>query len=250
MTKKISTNYIIVVLALALQTLVYSCGQSNQNRIDEKSSNIEKGDTLAAKQIKQEKEEQLIYKTVNINGQKWMAENLKVDKFRNGEIIPEAKTLDEWNKFYKRQQPAWCYYNGDKNFGEPLGKIYNFFAVIDPRILAPVGYDIPTSGDWNDLSDFLEHNSKQIRSKSNWKDEPMTTSQIEGNGTDDFGMSVHPFGSCNSAYFCSGFGTGTSFWCKASPNGKPMSVGINHWDEIKVSTSFESSGCYIRCIQY
>ena len=38
----------------------------------------------------------IIDKTVSIGNQIWMAENLNVDKFRNGDLIPEAKTNSEW----------------------------------------------------------------------------------------------------------------------------------------------------------
>lgn len=50
------------------------------------------------------------YKTVVIGSQTWMAENLNVSTFRNGDIIPEAKTHEEWEKAITEKKPAWCYY--------------------------------------------------------------------------------------------------------------------------------------------
>jgi uncharacterized protein (TIGR02145 family) len=50
------------------------------------------------------------YKTVVIGSQTWMAENLNVSTFRNGEVIPEAKTAEEWKRAGENKQPAWCYY--------------------------------------------------------------------------------------------------------------------------------------------
>ena len=35
---------------------------------------------------------------VKIGRQIWMAENLNVDKFRNGDPIPHSKTPEEWKK--------------------------------------------------------------------------------------------------------------------------------------------------------
>ena len=43
-----------------------------------------------------------IYKTVVIGNQTWMAENLNVDRFRNGDLIPEAKSNEEWDEMMKK----------------------------------------------------------------------------------------------------------------------------------------------------
>jgi uncharacterized protein (TIGR02145 family) len=96
-----------------------------------------------------------VYKTVVIGTQTWMAENLNVSTFRNGDPIPEAKTADEWIKAGKNKQPAWCYYDNDTANGAKYGKLYNWYAVNDSRGLAPVGYHIPSKVEWIKLTDFL-----------------------------------------------------------------------------------------------
>ena len=52
-------------------------------------------------------------KEVEIGKQIWMAENLNVDKFRNGDSIPQAITDEEWVIAANNEKPAWCYYNND-----------------------------------------------------------------------------------------------------------------------------------------
>jgi uncharacterized protein (TIGR02145 family) len=84
-----------------------------------------------------------------------MSENLNADKFRNGEPIPEAKTSDEWEAAGKNRQPAWCYYENDQENETPYGKLYNWYAVNDPRGLAPEGWRIPADAEWNRLINFL-----------------------------------------------------------------------------------------------
>jgi hypothetical protein len=42
-----------------------------------------------------------------------MSQNLAVETFQNGDIIPEAKSNEEWEKAYKAGKPAWCFYNND-----------------------------------------------------------------------------------------------------------------------------------------
>lgn len=90
--------------------------------------------------------------TVTIGNQIWMAKNLDVSTYRNGDIIPEVKDANEWVKLTKG---AWCYYNNDPENGKIYGKLYNWYAVNDPRGLAPIGYHIPYDFEWTALTDKL-----------------------------------------------------------------------------------------------
>ena len=91
------------------------------------------------------------FKTVKIGDQVWMAENLNVDKFRNGDSIPHAKIDKEWEEAGKNGQPAWCYYENNPANGKIYGKLYNWYAVTDSRGLAPEGWRIPVDEDWEKL---------------------------------------------------------------------------------------------------
>jgi uncharacterized protein (TIGR02145 family) len=90
-----------------------------------------------------------VYKTVVIGSNTWMAENLNVSTFRNGDPIYEAKTNEDWEKAAKEGKPAWCYYNNDHLNGKEFGKLYNYFALIDSRGLSPEGWHIPSRGEWD-----------------------------------------------------------------------------------------------------
>lgn len=92
------------------------------------------------------------YRSVTIGSQEWMAENLSVSTFRNGDTIPEARTSKEWLSAYKSESPAWCYYNNDPKNDEKYGRLYNWYAVNDPRGLAPSGWHIPTDAEWQMLT--------------------------------------------------------------------------------------------------
>src|SRR5690606_1972585 len=74
---------------------------------------------------------------ITIGNQVWMSENLNVDRFRNGEPIPQARSNEEWKKAGENHQPAWCYYQGDPNNDAKYGKLYNWYAIKDERGLAP-----------------------------------------------------------------------------------------------------------------
>jgi len=95
------------------------------------------------------------FKTVEIGNQIWMAENLNVDRFRNGDPIPEAKTNEEWQRAGENKQPAWCYLDNDPANGDKYGKMYNFYAVNDKRIITPYGCNVPTYLDYSILIENL-----------------------------------------------------------------------------------------------
>ena len=63
--------------------------------------------------------------------QVWMGKNLNVSKFRNGDVIPEAKIIVEWKKSYENKKPAWCYYDNDPVNGKKEKKMFNCYAVND-----------------------------------------------------------------------------------------------------------------------
>ena len=88
------------------------------------------------------------YKTVDINGKIWFTENLSCKLFRNGDTIVEARTKNEWEAALMNGIPAWCYCNNDSLLSEKYGIIYNFHAVRDSRGLAPNGWHISTSNEW------------------------------------------------------------------------------------------------------
>jgi uncharacterized protein (TIGR02145 family) len=84
------------------------------------------------------------YQTVQICSQTWTTTNLNVTKYRNGDIIPQVTDVTQWAAL---TTGAWCYYNNDPANGAVYGKLYNWYAVNDPRGLAPTGYHIPTQSE-------------------------------------------------------------------------------------------------------
>lgn len=92
---------------------------------------------------------------VTIGKQVWLANNLEVLTFRNGDVIPHARTAGEWEKAGREGTPAWCYYQGDTGEIKTHGRMYNWFAVNDKRGLAQVGWHVATQEDWIRLEDFL-----------------------------------------------------------------------------------------------
>ena len=90
--------------------------------------------------------------TIQIGTQKWMSKNLDVAFYRNGDPIPEVTDATAWAAL---ETGAWCYYNNDANTGLTYGKLYNWYALNDPRGLAPQGWHVPSDAEWSILETAL-----------------------------------------------------------------------------------------------
>ena len=90
-----------------------------------------------------------VYQTVSICNKTWTKSNLNVTHYRNGDEIPQVTNDAQWAAL---TTGAWCYYANTSSNGTTYGKLYNWYAVNDPRGLAPLGYHIPTDGEWISLT--------------------------------------------------------------------------------------------------
>lgn len=90
--------------------------------------------------------------SITLCNQTWMLYNLNVSTYRNGDPIPQVTDPIQWNSL---TTGAWCYYNNDPSTEATYGKLYNWYAVNDPRGLAPAGWRIPNNSDWSSLESCL-----------------------------------------------------------------------------------------------
>jgi len=81
-----------------------------------------------------------------------MERNLNVCKYRNGDDIPQVQDQNAWKAL---TTGAWCYAEDFAGNGPIYGKLYNTYAIYDPRGLAPLGFHVPTNDEWITLTDFL-----------------------------------------------------------------------------------------------
>jgi len=152
-----------------------------------------------------------IYPTITIGSQTWTARNLEVTKFRNGETIPEAKSLKKWENAGNEEKPAWCYYNYNSANGTKYGKLYNWYAVNDSRGISPEGLHIPSDAEWKILTDTLGGAiaaGEIMKSKIGWDNTADKTPFIpEFNG-----FSGLPGGICNHSGAFYGIGDVGAWW--------------------------------------
>jgi uncharacterized protein (TIGR02145 family) len=146
-----------------------------------------------------------VYKTVKIGTQEWMSENLNVSHYRNGDPIPEVQNSIEWSKV---TTGAWCYYENNPENGIIYGKLYHYYAVNDPRCLAPEGWHVPTDAEWQTLVDFLggyKIAGGKLKAKTLWE------SPNEG-ATNESGFTAFPGGERLNNGDDDNIGSSGTFW--------------------------------------
>lgn len=97
------------------------------------------------------------YKTIKIYSQVWMAENLDVDTYSNGDPILYADSWEKAQEYYDKKKGCYIYWYDDEYHSDRacLGKLYNIWAINDPRGLAPAGFRVASFEDWDRLIDNL-----------------------------------------------------------------------------------------------
>lgn len=86
------------------------------------------------------------YPTIHVStGHEWMAENLKVCRYANGDSIMHLTTNVDWAGM---NQGAWCAINNNAAQIDVFGKLYNGWAVTDPRNVCPDGWHVPSDAEW------------------------------------------------------------------------------------------------------
>ncbi len=185
-----------------------------------------------------------VYRIVEIDSQIWMAENLNTTVFRNGDTILGATTYEEWEKATINKQPAWCYPVKKSQNGEKYGKLYNWYAVNDPRGLAPEGWHISTGSDWEKCIKFIGNKSAQkLCFRGLWGyDKKMF-------GTDEFGFSIYEVGDI-SKYGSKGY-FGSYFWTNSNPTIEwAWAYSTSDLDdEVVRSPKSKGDGCSVRCVK-
>ena len=188
-----------------------------------------------------------VYKTTKIGSQVWMAENLTTSKFNNGDLIPQAKSLAEFIEAGRNNQPIWCYYEFSETYGKYYGKLYNWYAITDPRGLAPTNWHVPSQNEWRDIE---RCSAKKYKSKVGW--------QSYSAGTNETGFSALPGGRLSvsepdnlvNGYSFNDIGYYTHFWSSTED-------GANHawYRSLTETNGFESNsmlkmaGFSVRCVK-
>ena len=186
--------------------------------------------------------------TIKIGNQTWMSANLNVDHFRNGDPIPEAKSVAEWQAAKDSQRPVWCYFNFSASNAGKYGRYYNWYAVNDERGLAPEGWHIPTIEEATLMADSLrgkEYAGRKMKTTYGWRN-----AFGYGNGSNTSGFSGLPGGYCyEEGWEMSG---AYGYWWTVDEYDNYTSMdfvlGYDFFD-ISFGNSSKSSCIFVRCVK-
>ena len=193
---------------------------------------------------------------VTIGTQIWSSTNLDVTTYRDGTPIPQVTDPTQWANL---TTGAWCYYNNDSANGPIYGKLYNWYAVAgihdnDPntpnKILAPIGWHVPSDIEWTTLTTFLGGESiagGKMKSTSTLWQSPNTAATNESGFTSlpgryrwDYGA-FHNNTNGNNAHWWSSTNNNTSqSWYR---NNESLGSGV--WR----ATVNNTYGFSVRCIK-
>lgn len=197
------------------------------------------------------------YATVLIGDQCWFAENLRTERFNNGDSILYITENDEWAAM---TTPGMCWYQHDPAGQAQLtGGLYNWYSVNDTRQLCPSGWHVSTDEDWMALELSSGMDSSEIattgfrgtasqsgvvlKASSNWC--------CSSNGTDSLGFNGQAGGWRNGA---GGFGAATSngiWWTSDDLGWWPMrrDLAASNDGVQRCQCSGSHDGFSVRCIK-
>ncbi len=219
-----------------------------------------------------------LYGTVEINGECWLSENLRIDEI---EDLEEAQDKEEWREM-AGEEPIFA---TKENTGEGemvdvgnYGYLYNWIAV-DETDLCPEGWSVPTDEEWHELETYLSkedcRENRNIHDFNNGWGCSSAGSKMMGvyeNAEDNGSVWNDPEWNCKESeeYDCSGFnglpagyrysdgdfgGLGRSaiFWSSSLEDANTNMVlrrqlGVGETGIRRVS-SFPGAGFSVRCLK-
>ncbi len=156
-----------------------------------------------------------VYETIIIGGRIWTTGNLRVTRYRNGDSIPNITDHSEWSRLSTGATGAWCSYNNDATNVSAYGLLYNWFAVGDPRQIAPEGWHVPSDAEWQTLVEHLggaEVAGGMMKTPGSLELGDGLWRSPNTGATNESGFSALPGGQRIGNGFFSSLGQSTGFW--------------------------------------
>ena len=185
------------------------------------------------------------YRTVTIGGRTWMAENLRVSRYRNGERIPEVRDVKSWST---GKSGAWSNYEHREENGRKYGRLYNWHAVNDARGLAPAGWHVASEREWSELVETVggaQHAGAALKAPGGWNGQSAA-------GAESSGFDALPSGARRDTD--GGFvllGEFARFWTSTETDGaRAFGQAMEHYDgAVRSGEVKKENGFAVRCVK-
>ena len=186
----------------------------------------------------------ILFKAVTIGAQQWMAENLNTSNYRIGDPIPQVDDPEAWSML---KTGAWCYHENKSGNSVTYGKLYNWYAVNDPRGLAPEGWHVASDAEWQELVNTLggeKAAGTKLKSQVLWK-EPL----VGADNRSGFTAIPSGFRSSNGSYAL--LGTNSSFWTSTENNAYSAWYRemYNSYSAVYRISASKTQGFAVRCVK-
>jgi uncharacterized protein (TIGR02145 family) len=217
-----------------------------------------------------------VYQIVEIGGQQWIASNLKVTKYNNGDPIPTSMTNSEWGATDAGAYGVYPFgsvvgIDSEQQMIDAYGLFYNWYATVDPRGLCPAGWRVATDSDWTQFTNYLVNNFEEVTfgnlglnlkscrqvdsplgGECNTSEHPRWLTWSENHGTDYFGFSALPAGMRARTGGYSSIGRYSIFWT-STETGEDDMVWNRLLDRndanMTVGFNYKRTGFNVRCVK-
>lgn len=208
------------------------------------------------------------YTTVVIGDLEWMAENLRVTRYRNGDPINTGLSDQDWaNTYTDGRVGAYAVYpytmaNGvvasEEEMIAKYGLLYNGYAIKDSRGLAPEGWRVATDEDYKKIELAIGFTEEQTNA-TNWRGVGSlklrsTTGWPVNAGTDDFGFKALPAGCREQTGSYNYFNVRANFWTSTLDDAAPLTRSYRRiledtrWNVLR-GVIADREGYSIRCVR-
>jgi uncharacterized protein (TIGR02145 family) len=187
------------------------------------------------------------YRTVVLDNKTWMAENLRVTKYKNGESI---ETTNPNQDISKVSEPKYYWsYKGKDSLSKIYGNLYTWYVIQDPRGVCPEGFHVPSDQEWISLINSLDGN---IEAGAKLKETDFVHwFKPNANATNESGFTALPGGyrDNDGKYYVLGF---RGYWWSSKKNYVVMAwnSGLIYNNDILERLDFlKKNGLSVRCVK-
>jgi len=188
------------------------------------------------------------YKTVKIGDQIWMAENLKVTRYSNGDFIETTTpaTLDISDQNEPKFQ--WAYAGDEGNVAD-YGRLYTWYAVTDSRNICPEGWHVLTNAEWTKLANYFGGEGlAAAKLKEIGTDHWNSSNTVATNSS---GFTALPGGGRGNNGVFGGMGYYGSWWSSSESDTATAGYWYMYYNvnSVKKTSFHKNSGFSVRCVK-